>query len=49
MKRIVGLLLTGVLIGTLFVGCELKQKKVSYNISQETDNFNGFDDLDVIY
>ncbi len=42
-KKVKGLLLASLLlvgVSTILVGCETEAEKVSYNVSQEADNFN---------
>lgn len=47
-KKIINLLLVGILaVGTL-TGCETEAERVSYNLSQEADNFNIVRQLTVI-
>lgn len=40
MKKRIIILLTLVISIMLLVGCETEAQRVSYNLSQETDNFN---------
>ena len=48
-KKVKSLLLCGVLaIGLFAVGCETEANKVSYNVSQEAENFNVIRRLTVI-
>lgn len=47
MKKIIALLLTLAMV-FCFVGCETKAQRVSYNLSQEADNFNIVRQLTVI-
>jgi hypothetical protein len=39
-KKLMVLILGVVMITTLFIGCERQSDRVSYNISQQADNFN---------
>lgn len=48
MKKIVVVILAMVLIATVFVGCQTESQRVSYNLSQEADNFNVIRQLTVI-
>ncbi len=47
-KRIFGVLLVILTFGVLMVGCETEADRVSYNLSQEADNFNVVRQLTVI-
>ena len=47
-KRIFGMLLVILTFGVLMVGCETEADRVSYNLSQEADNFNVVRQLTVI-
>ena len=47
-KRILGVLLVVLTFGILMVGCETEADRVSYNLSQEADNFNVVRQLTVI-
>lgn len=47
-KRIIAVLMVIVLITIAFVGCETQASRVSYNLSQEADNFNDVRQLTVI-
>ena len=47
-KRIFGVLLVILTFGILMVGCETEADRVSYNLSQEADNFNVVRQLTVI-
>lgn len=47
-KRILGVLLVVLTFGVLMVGCETEADRVSYNLSQEADNFNVVRQLTVI-
>jgi hypothetical protein len=40
MKKVTATIVMAVLIASLFAGCEREATRVSYNISQEADNFN---------
>lgn len=40
MKKIIAMLLVLVMCLTLFAGCDRQSDRVSYNISQQADNFN---------
>lgn len=40
MKKIIVMLMVLVMCLTLFVGCDRQSDRVSYNISQQADNFN---------
>ena len=48
MKKIVVVILAMVLMATVFVGCQTESQRVSYNLSQEADNFNVIRQLTVI-
>lgn len=39
-KRILSLILVVAMVGVVFAGCETEADRVSYNLSQEADNFN---------
>ena len=47
-KRIFGVLLVILTFGVLMVGCETEADRVSYNLSQEADNFNVVRQLTVV-
>ena len=47
-KRIFGVLLVILTFSVLMVGCETEADRVSYNLSQEADNFNVVRQLTVI-
>lgn len=47
-KKLVALFLTLVMVATIFAGCETEADRVSYNLSQEADNFNVVRQLTVI-
>ena len=48
-KKVKSLLLCGALtIGLFVVGCETEANKVSYNVSQEAENFNVIRRLTII-
>ena len=40
MKKIIALVLIVLMVGIFFAGCEREADRVSYNVSQEADNFN---------
>lgn len=48
MKRILGLLSAGILTACILTGCATEAERVSYNLSQEADNFNVVRQLTVI-
>lgn len=48
MKRIATIILAGVLMVTALTGCDTEANRVSYNVSQEADNFNVIRRLTVI-
>ena len=47
-KKLLGLVLTGVLAATILTGCDTQASRASYNLSQEADNFNVIRQLTVI-
>lgn len=47
-KRILSILTTCVLIAVLLIGCDTEANRVSYNLSQEADNFNDVRQVTVI-
>lgn len=47
-KRILSILTTCVLIAALLIGCDTEANRVSYNLSQEADNFNDVRQVTVI-
>lgn len=47
-KKILGLLVAGALVVSTLTGCSTEAEKVSYNLSQEADNFNVVRQLTVI-
>lgn len=48
MKKIIALLLMFITVMTVMTGCESEAEKVSYNLSQEADNFNDIRQITVI-
>lgn len=48
MKRIATIILAGALMVTVLTGCDAEANRVSYNVSQEADNFNVIRRLTVI-
>lgn len=48
MKKIIVVIAAMVIMATVFVGCQTESQKVSYNLSQEADNFNVIRQLTVI-
>ncbi len=48
MKKIIALLLMVITVMTVMTGCESEAEKVSYNLSQEADNFNDIRQITVI-
>lgn len=48
MKKIIVAIVAVVLMATVFVGCQTESQRVSYNLSQEADNFNVIRQLTVI-
>ena len=48
MKKIIVVMLAMVIMSTVFVGCQTESQRVSYNLSQEADNFNVIRQLTVI-
>lgn len=48
MKKKIVLLLTALMVGGIFTGCQTQAEKVSYNLSQEADNFNDVRQITVI-
>lgn len=48
MKKRICLILSILLLSILFCGCETEAERVSYNLSQEADNFNVIRQLTVI-
>lgn len=48
MKKVIIGVLGAVLTLTMLVGCETEAQKVSYNLSQQADNFNVIRQLTVI-
>lgn len=47
-KKLLSLLLTGVLVAAILTGCDTEASRASYNLSQEADNFNVIRQLTVI-
>lgn len=47
-KKLLGLLVAGVLVTSTLVGCGTEAQRVSYNLSQQADNFNVVRQLTVI-
>ena len=47
-KKILGLLVAGVLAASTLTGCGTEAERVSYNLSQQADNFNVVRQLTVI-
>ena len=49
MRRTIGLIFSAILVGAMFTGCEdTEANRVSYNISQQADNFNTIRQITVI-
>lgn len=49
MKKIIAIIMIVLTIGTVFTGCSMREAdRVSYNVSQEADNFNVIRRLTVI-
>jgi hypothetical protein len=48
MKRVLGIILVIAMIGLTFTGCESEADRVSYNLSQQADNFNVVRQITVI-
>lgn len=48
MKKYICIILTAVLAIAVFCGCETQADRVSYNLSQEADNFNNVRQVTVI-
>ena len=48
MKKIILLAVTVMAAGVLLTGCETEAQRVSYNLSQEADNFNDVRQITVI-
>lgn len=48
MKKIIAILLTIIMSIALFCGCDTQANRVSYNLSQEADNFNNVRQVTVI-
>lgn len=48
MKKIIVVVAAMVIMATVFVGCQTESQRVSYNLSQEADNFNVIRQLTVI-
>lgn len=48
MKKIIVVMLAMVIMATALVGCQTESQRVSYNLSQEADNFNVIRQLTVI-
>lgn len=48
MKKKIVLLLTALMVGGIFTGCQTQAEKVSYNLSLEADNFNDVRQITVI-
>ena len=48
MKKIFCIFVILVVMTTMFVGCETQAERVSYNLSQEADNFNNVRQVTVI-
>lgn len=47
-KKIIGLLIVAVVLVCVFTGCDTEAQRVSYNLSQQADNFNVVRQLTVI-
>ena len=47
-SRIILALLSVLMVTTVFTGCETEAQRVSYNLSQQADNFNIVRQLTVI-
>ena len=47
-KKVIPLMVLVVIMAMVFVGCETQAQRVSYNLSQEADNFNVVRQLTVI-
>ena len=47
-KKVLPLIVLIVIMGVIFTGCQTEAEKVSYNLSQEADNFNVVRQLTVI-
>ena len=47
-KKILGLLVAGILAASTLTGCDTEAERVSYNLSQQADNFNVVRQLTVI-
>ena len=47
-KKILGLLVAGVLAASTLTGCSTEAERVSYNLSQQAENFNVVRQLTVI-
>ena len=47
-KKIISLLLVGILAVSTLTGCETEAERVNYNLTQEADNFNVVRQLTVI-
>ncbi|QEH67290.1 beta-sandwich lipoprotein [Cellulosilyticum sp. WCF-2] len=48
MKKIIVVVAAMLIMATVFVGCQTESQRVSYNLSQEADNFNVIRQLTVI-
>lgn len=48
MKKIISVLLAMTLATSVFAGCDTQASRVSYNLSQEADNFNDIRQVTVI-
>ena len=48
MKKIIGVILSLILVVVCLTGCDTQASRVSYNLSQEADNFNIVRQLTVI-
>lgn len=48
MKKILSMILVAGMIITMFTGCQTEAERVSYNLSQQADNFNIVRQLTVI-
>lgn len=47
-KKILGLLISGVLAASVLTGCSTEAERVNYNLTQQADNFNVVRQLTVI-
>lgn len=48
MKKLIMVIMVMVVLATMFTGCDTEANRVSYNLSQEADNFNVIRQLTVI-